>query len=153
MTYLDKDLIRVGVTAKNRDEVIQTLGELMEEKAIVKPTYIQAVLDREKIYPTGLPTKGISVAIPHTDSSHVKKSAIALAILENPVEFNMMGGDGSEQIQAEIVFLLAISDSKAQIELLKKLMKLFQNDEVLSQIASQSNVDSIYKQLANELKN
>lgn len=153
MSYLDRELIQIGVEAEKQSDVIKILGKLMEEKEIVKPTYIQAVLDREKIYPTGLPTRGISVAIPHTDSSHVRKSAIGLAVLNQPVGFSLMGGDGSEQIDAQIVFLLAISDSKAQIELLKKLMRLFQNDEVLAQIAAANEVDEIYTYLDQALKN
>lgn len=153
MSYLDRDLIRIGVEVEKQNEVIEMLGMLMEEKQLVKPTYVQAVLDREKIYPTGLPTRGISVAIPHTDSSHVKKSAIGLAVLHQPVGFSLMGGDGSEQIDAQIVFLLAISDSKAQIELLKKLMKLFQNDEVLSKIVAAEEVEVIYEYLDEALKN
>ncbi len=153
MSYLDRDLIRIGVDVEKQNEVIEMLGMLMEEKQLVKPTYVQAVLDREKIYPTGLPTRGISVAIPHTDSSHVKKSAIGLAVLHQPVGFSLMGGDGSEQIDAQIVFLLAISDSKAQIELLKKLMRLFQNDEVLSKIVAAEEVEVIYEYLDEALKN
>lgn len=153
MSYLDRDLIQIGVEVENQNEVIEMLGSLMEEKQIVKPSYVQAVLDREKIYPTGLPTKGISVAIPHTDSSHVKKSAIGLAVLNRPVGFSLMGGDGNEQIKAQIVFLLAISDSKAQIDLLKKLMRLFQNDEVLSKIAAANEVEDIYEYLEDALKN
>ena len=122
-------------------------------RAFVKETYIDAVINRERMYSTGLPTKGISVAIPHTDSSHVEKSAVAVAVLDKPVKFGLMGGEDNKEIDAKIVFLLAISDPKAQIELLKKLMKLFQNIEMLEKIASANSEEKIYDYLTRALKN
>ncbi|MBU5585366.1 PTS sugar transporter subunit IIA, partial [Enterococcus sp. S181_ASV_20] len=53
----------------------------------VHPSYQQAVIERERIFPTGLPTKGINVAIPHTDSIHVKKEGFLVGVLEKPVTF------------------------------------------------------------------
>jgi PTS system galactitol-specific IIA component len=114
----------------------------MYSKGIIKETYVQAVLDREKIYPTGLPTNSVKVAIPHTDSSHVNKSAVSIAVLYKPVEFMMMGGTG-ERLQVEIVFLLAIEDPSLQLEALKELMQMFQNDELLEKIKNSNSKEDI----------
>ncbi len=144
MGYLNESLIRIGVEAKSSEEVIQSLGALLETSGMVKESYIPAVIEREKIYPTGLPSNGVKVAIPHTNTSHVHKSAIAIGVLKEPVEFYMMGGTG-EALQAKIVFLLAISDTKKQLELLKNLMKLFQNKEILQAVVEASTESEIYK--------
>lgn len=144
MNYLSKDLIKIQVEAKNSEEVIRYLGGVLEEKGFVKDTYTDAVVAREKIYPTGLPSNGVTVAIPHTDSNHVNRSALAIAVLKEPVEFYMMGGTG-ELLNARIVFLLAISNSKEQLELLKSLMGLFQNKEVLEGIAKAETSEDICK--------
>lgn len=146
MNYLSKDLIKIGLEAKTSDDIIRSLGGILEENGYVKDTYIDAVVAREKIYPTGLPSNGVTVAIPHTDSNHVHKSAVAVAVLKEPVEFYMMGGTG-EVLNVKIVFLLAISNSKEQLELLKNLMALFQNKEVLEGIASAASAEEIYQLL------
>lgn len=144
MGYLSESLIRIGVEAKSSEEVIQSLGELLEQNGMVKGSYIPAVIEREKIYPTGLPSNGVTVAIPHTNTSHVHKSAIAIGVLKEPVKFYMMGGTG-EELQAKIVFLLAISDTKKQLELLKNLMKLFQNKEILQAVVEASTESEIFQ--------
>lgn len=147
MNYLCKDLIKIGVEAKNSTEVIKSLGMVLKDNGFIKDTYIDAVIAREAIYPTGLPSKGVTVAIPHTDSNHVYKSAVAIAVLKEPVGFYMMGGTG-ELLNARIVFLLAISNTKEQLELLKNLMGLFQNQEVLEDIINANTSEDIYQILA-----
>ncbi len=146
MNYLSKELIKVKVEAQSSEEIIRNLGGILEEKGFVKETYTDAVVAREKIYPTGLPSNGVTVAIPHTDSNHVYKSAVAIAVLKEPVEFYMMGGTG-EVLNVRIVFLLAISNSKEQLEFLKNLMGLFQNKEVLEDIVKADTSEDIYRRL------
>ncbi|MGB7604556.1 MAG: PTS sugar transporter subunit IIA [Lutisporaceae bacterium] len=147
MNYLSKDLIKIGVEAKNSTEIIKSLGMVLKDNGFIKDTYIDAVIAREAIYPTGLPSIGVTVAIPHTDSNHVYKSAVAIAVLKEPVGFYMMGGTG-ELLNARIVFLLAISNTKEQLELLKNLMRLFQNQEVLEEILNANTSEDIYQILA-----
>ena len=63
--------------------------------------------------------------------------------MKEPVKFHVMGGTG-EILDVIIVFLLAISDPKSQLELLKKLMNLLKNEEVLQKIAYADKENDIY---------
>ena len=131
---LKEELIVINMKAKNSDESINKLAKILYEKGFVKESYIQGILEREKNFPTGLPTEGVGVAIPHTDAEHVNNPAIAIAVLEKPVAFKMMGGAIEQEVEVQILFMLAIKESKTQIELLQKLMNIFQDKKILESI-------------------
>jgi galactitol PTS system EIIA component len=142
LKILDKNLVVLNLEGNTAEDVIKYLGTIMEKEGYVKDSYINAVLQREKIYPTGLPSEGVCVAIPHIDSNHVFKSAISIGILKKPVKFHMMGNPDKE-LDVEIVFLLAIDNPKLQLNLLKNLMEVFQNSELLLKLKYSKEKDDI----------
>ncbi|MER2106599.1 MAG: PTS sugar transporter subunit IIA [Solibacillus sp.] len=131
--YLHDNLFYVQLSVTSAEEVIHFLAQQMLENEFVEPTFEQALLEREKIFPTGLPLASMGVAIPHTDPQHVKQATIAVAILEQPVLFKMMGNEEVD-ILTNIVFTLAINQPSEQIVLLEKLMELFQNEAKMDQL-------------------
>ena len=130
---LREELVVMDMDAKDSNEAIGKLAEVLYKNNFVKKSYIKAVQERERIFPTGLPTEGVGVAIPHTDVEHVNIPTMAIAILDKPVRFNMMG-IAKEEIDVQILFMMAIKEPEAQIELLQKLMDIFQDKEILEQI-------------------
>lgn len=130
---IDLDLVLLDMEAKTSRDVIGKLGKLMLSKNDVKDSYIEAVIAREEELPTGLSIGDFYVAIPHTDSNHVNKSSIAIATLKSPVEFREMV-DPDKKINVELVFLLAVKDPKEQVTLLKSLMSVFQNKQLLMKL-------------------
>jgi len=118
-------LIELKLKAKSSQEVIEKLGNLMLSKGYVLDSYVDAVLTREETLPTGLPIDGFSVAIPHTDSGHVNESTIAIATLEEPVEFNMMI-DPTQKTKVQLA-LMSVFQNK---ELLMNLQKASSKEEV-----------------------
>lgn len=127
---IDENLILVKESAKTREEIIKKLGQLLFDNGYVKDSYIQAVLDREKVYPTGLQARMAGVAVPHTDTEHVIKSAIAIGTLQNPLTFNVMGSPEAE-VQVDIVIMLAVHDAKLVIPVLRKVISILENDQAL----------------------
>jgi len=127
---LDPSLVLLSLAAQNKEEAITKLSNLLLEQGYVKDSFVQAVLEREKVFATGLPTVNVKVAIPHTDVEHVIRPALAVGILKEPVEFQEMGSP-ENTIQAEIIFLLAMTDPQAQLSLLQKLVQLFQTEGLL----------------------
>ena len=51
---LDKDLIELNVKLEDKDELLRYMGEKLLIKNIVKGTYPEAVVMREKEFPTGI---------------------------------------------------------------------------------------------------
>lgn len=139
---MDADLIKINLDVNTNKEVIKTLGNLMQQKDYVKSGYIEAVLKREASLPTGLDIGGICVAIPHTDPVHVNKPAIAVGLLNKPVKFHCMIAPDRE-LDVKVVFLLAVKNPEKQVELLKKLMALFQNVNILRQIENADKSETV----------
>ncbi|MDK2982321.1 MAG: galactitol system component [Chloroflexota bacterium] len=127
---IDEKLILVNEDAATPEEIIRKLGGLLFENGFVKDSYTQAVLDREQVYPTGLQARKAGVAIPHTDTEHVLKPAIAIATLSKPITFQMMATP-EEKVQVEIVIMLAVHDAKLVIPVLRKVIFILENDEAL----------------------
>jgi len=127
---IDEKLILVKESVESKEEIIKKLGGLLFKNGFVKDTFVQAVLDREKTYPTGLQARMAGVAIPHTDTDHVLKPAIAIATLAHPLIFNGMGTPDVE-IKVEIVIMLAVHDAKLVIPILRKVIFILENDEAL----------------------
>ncbi len=139
---MDLDLIKINLDAATNKDAIKELGELMRKKDYVKQDYIEAVLKREETLPTGLNIGEMCVAIPHTDPIHVNAAAVAVGRLNMPVKFHSMI-DPSKELDVKVVFLLAVKDPQKQVELLTKLMALFQNVDVLKQIEAADNKETI----------
>jgi PTS system galactitol-specific IIA component len=146
VSILNKSLIKTNLEEESYMDVIQTLGNLMYKQGNVKDTYINAVIEREKSLPTGLPGKAINIAIPHTDSKHVNKSCLAVATLKNTVKFSMMG-NLDKKLDTSVVFLLAIKDPNNQVMLLKNLMDVIQNGQVLNELKNAESEEKILKLL------
>lgn len=135
---VEESNIITSLQAKDSSDVIHKLGQRLIDGAFIHEAYIQAVIDREKTYPTGLQTLSGYVAIPHADSTLVKKTGIAIATLSHPVIFKSME-NGSDEYPVTLVMLLAIKDVEEVVKVLQKVIALLENEETLSKVQSASN--------------
>ena len=69
-TLFDPALVRLQVEASDKREAVSALAEALRAAGKVRESFFEAVLEREVAYPTGLPTPGAAIAIPHTDVHH-----------------------------------------------------------------------------------
>ena len=115
---LDRELIFLNFEADDREDLLSRLSDILYEKGYENESFKQAILEREKVFPTGLPTLGVKVALPHTDTEHVIKPAILISTLKEPVVFKEMG-NGVNDIDVGIVFLLAVKNPAYQVKLLQ----------------------------------
>jgi PTS system galactitol-specific IIA component len=130
---LDVNLISLGVEAKTKDDVFRKVGGMLVEQGFCKPSYISALIERERDYPTGINTGAFGIAIPHTERQHVNKAAVAIARLKNSVVFYEMGSEDTE-VETCLIFMMAVADPEAHLPFLKQLMLVLQNQEVLDRI-------------------
>ena len=129
--YLNEELVFRNVQAKTDSEVLAFLASEMYKKNYVKEEYIQAIQEREKEYPTGLPSTPPGIAIPHANYEMVKKTTLAIATLKDPVLFHNMENN-NEQLPIQIVIMMAIGEPHGQVEMLQKIVGIIQ-DEPLRQ--------------------
>ena len=147
---LDEKVVHLHVLAENSEDVIAKLSEDLKRHHYVKESFLSSILEREKVFPTGLPLATMGVAIPHTDPEHVIRPMISVAVLENPVDFIMMGSENTT-VTVEIVLMLAISDPAKQLSLLERLMGVFQNDAAMSQLKYAASAKELVEVLDKEL--
>lgn len=129
---ISEALVQTNIDASSKEEVIKVLADKLKAKKYVDDGYYDKVIQREKNYPTGLPTD-IPIALCHTERESVLKSALAVGTLKSPVEFQQMGSP-ELVVKAEIVFLLALNDPKDQIPWLMKMTGVFKSKEVMERV-------------------
>ncbi len=127
---LDESLVRLGLRASDNCEVLRLLADLLYARGAVKAEYGDKVCERESKYPTGLPTAGVYVAIPHADAEWVNHSAIAVATLAAPVTFCNME-DPAQKLPVEIVMMLAVADASKQVQMLQQVAQVLSDKPVL----------------------
>lgn len=146
--FFNKELVITGLDAEHRDDVFEALYSRLYKKGFVKESYLNALKEREKNYPTGLQLKNYNVAIPHTDPEHVIKPAIAVATLKKPVIFKNMANP-LEDVEVNIVFMIALNEAHSQVKMLQQLVQLIQNDSLIEKIIWSKGGDEIIKLLKN----
>lgn len=140
-------LAKLNVNAMGDEDAIAQMIDLLCVKGFVKESYLQNVIDREKVYPTGLRLEGgIDVALPHGNAEHVNKLSIAVGVLKKPVVFHQMGSDPKENdlVNAKLIFVLACNEPKLLVPYLSKLTTdVFQKPEVLKGINEAETEDEV----------
>lgn len=136
------------IEAGDREEALQIVADKLYELGLVTEEYGEHVILREQYYPTGLPVDGCKIAIPHTDAEYVKETRIAVAVLKHPVDFQVMGGFGEEEIPVHIILMLAIKEQKAQLDVLQELIQgVIQNQVLLKKLMEARNGEEVYQQM------
>lgn len=130
---IETGFIGASIDAEIKEVAMRKLAKLFFENGFTKESYMDAILAREEIFPTGLPTETFGVAIPHTDAVHVIRPGIAIGVLKNPIKFGMMGYP-EETVDAKIMFMLAIQDPEMQIQLLQDLIELFSDTKLMTEL-------------------
>jgi PTS system galactitol-specific IIA component len=130
---LNEKFIILQAEVETAEDCIQLMAERFYKYGYVKEGYAQAVMDREKEYPTGLPGKEICIAIPHTNSEYVNKPVVGVIVPQKPVQFRMMGTEDTV-LNCEIIIPLVVKDSKMQLSMLQKITKIINDSELLRRI-------------------
>lgn len=148
MIQTDKNLVCLSLRAEDSGGVIRSLCALLEARGKIGPSYCQAVLDREAHYPTGLPSEGAVAAIPHAFSPDVRETAVAVAVLAEPVAFRNIS-DYEEELPVEVVFLLANgADADGHMDTLQELMACMSRPQMLRDIRDARRPEDVVEILA-----
>jgi PTS system galactitol-specific IIA component len=142
-----EELVLLNYQARDAEDVLKALADRLLEDGAVKDTYFQAMINREKSFPTGLPLEGINVAIPHAEVEHVNYSAFAIATLPTPVQFGEMGAGPDQFLDVHIVMMLANADPDEQVKTLRRMVDLFDEPESLSALMSAKSPSEVVKVL------
>jgi PTS system galactitol-specific IIA component len=146
------EAVNLGMDAENADEVIRNIGGKLLYAGYVREGFVEAVLERERTIPTGLPLSGEhNAAIPHTEVGNVIKPGIGLATLVRPVAFHNMVSP-EETVDVRLVFVLALDQPKSQIEMLKEVAQILQRPGVINALMEAKNLYQVREALRNNVK-
>lgn len=115
--------------ASDRIEAIGMCGKALYDAGYVADTFAKKCQEREREFPTGLPTE-YPVAIPHCKDDGITENAICFLKLDTPVCFFRMDDD-EEQIETDMIFNMAIKDPNEHLDALQNLMGFFSDEENL----------------------
>lgn len=134
-------------------EAIACAGARLLEKSYIQSEYIQACIDREKNYPTGLQMgNGEGIAIPHADYQLVKTDSISIVRFPKGIVFGQME-DAELKVECKILFNLAFSTSDQHLSILRRLFTLFQENSFIENCLALNNEqirEYVEKQLASK---
>ncbi|MCO8193283.1 MULTISPECIES: PTS sugar transporter subunit IIA [Anaerofustis] len=139
---IDEKNIYLNVKGKNYQDILTQIGNILYKKGYVKKSYVEALLEREELSPTGLPIKPWSIAIPHTDPKHVIKPCIIVFQLKESVPFKEMANP-KETVQVKYVFGLVFTDGKKQLPLLSNVISITQDKESMNMLSTAATKDEI----------
>lgn len=128
---IKEDLILDNVKATSKDELIDQLVGLLNDKGYVNDKFMLSVYKREIMGGTYFRN---NTAIPHGFPQHVINSAIAIAKLSKPIEWE-------KGIEVDIIFLIALKDDAK--EYFKGLNTLIKNESVMGLIRQSTNAKEI----------
>ncbi|RIV18843.1 PTS sugar transporter subunit IIA [Alicyclobacillaceae bacterium I2511] len=125
---LKTDHVRLRADYANWTEAIRGSAALFTKEEVTDG-FLEALLLREKQYPTGLPVYPYGVAIPHPEPDVVLRPSIALVTLVDPVPFKMMGSP-DEEVLVSIVITLALpkKDHEQQATFLAQIIERVQDE-------------------------
>lgn len=133
--FLNEELVFRNLEYSTDSEVLEYLATQLFEKNYVQESYIQAIQEREKEYPTGLPSTAPGIAIPHANYEMVNKTTLAIATLAKPVAFHNME-DNQSTLPIQIVIMMAIGEPHGQVEMLQKIVGIIQAEDLRKQMTA-----------------
>lgn len=144
-------LVKTDIKAESEQEVFEQLGGVLVQEGYCKESYVEALKEREKVFPTGVMAGDIGVAIPHTDPCYVEKTGIAIAVLKEPVSFFHMGTNPKENVKVPVKFVMMLAIAgKQHLEVLQKAILLIQDAEVLRKLVEAENPEEIIQIIQNK---
>lgn len=132
------ELMFFDFEASDRVDFFTKMSQILMDKGYVKESWLDAIMTREKNYPTGLAFEHISVALPHVDPEHLVKPYIAVIKPKEPVIFEGMAGIGGD-IPAELIVNLGLlAHAEGQVAVLQALMGVFMEEDTVADIRAQT---------------
>ena len=149
--FFRKDLV-FCLEADNQEQLFDQVATLLEKKKVVTDTYRSALIEREKMFPTGLDMEFLgkdlpNVAIPHTDTIHNLTENVVVIRLAKPVTFhNMIAPD--KEVEVSLLFFIINNSSSSQTNILAQLMDFFTGNGHLEALSKITEPEALFQYIS-----
>ena len=146
--FLKKDAIKVGMKAKNKDEALKELLDLLVATGQVdnKRKMLSVLREREDLGSTGI---GQGLAIPHGKSDCAKALCSAFGVSKNGVNFDALDGE-----RVHVFCLLVAPEQEAGLHLkaLARVASLLKDRYFRRQLQNSRSSDEVLAAIKREEK-
>ncbi|HHX1973787.1 TPA: PTS sugar transporter subunit IIA [Klebsiella pneumoniae] len=149
-TVLNVKNIKLNMTARTKEEVIEELTDLLIQDGAVtnKEDFIRDVWLREALGSTGFENH---IAIPHGKSSGVSRTALAIGRTQHAIPWETM--DGSD-VRCVILFAVCLVDQNAtHIRLLAQVSGSLADEDIIAKLLVESDPHKIIALFNSETEN
>ncbi|HBY2283914.1 PTS sugar transporter subunit IIA [Klebsiella pneumoniae] len=149
-TVLNVKNIKLNMTARTKEEVIEELTDLLVQDGAVtnKEDFIRDVWLREEQGSTGFENH---IAIPHGKSSGVSRTALAIGRTQHAIPWETM--DGSD-VRCIILFAVCLVDQNAtHIRLLAQVSGSLADEDIIAKLLVESDPHKIIALFNSETEN
>lgn len=149
--FFRKDLV-FCLEADNQEQLFDQVATLLEEKKVVTDTYRSALIERERMFPTGLDMEFLgkelpNVAIPHTDTIHNLTENVVVVRLAKPVTFhNMIAPD--KEVEVSLLFFIINNSNSSQTNILAQLMDFFTGNGHLEALSKITEPEALFQYIS-----
>ncbi|HHL3496654.1 TPA: PTS sugar transporter subunit IIA [Klebsiella pneumoniae] len=149
-TVLNVKNIKLNMTARTKEEVIEELTDLLIQDGAVtnKEDFIRDVWLREELGSTSFENH---IAIPHGKSSGVSRTALAIGRTQHAIPWETM--DGSD-VRCVILFAVCLVDQNAtHIRLLAQVSGSLADEDIIAKLLVESDPHKIIALFNSETEN
>ncbi|HFN1224148.1 TPA: PTS sugar transporter subunit IIA [Klebsiella pneumoniae] len=149
-TVLNVKNIKLNMTARTKEEVIEELTDLLIQDGAVtnKEDFIRDVWLREELGSTGFENH---IAIPHGKSFGVSRTALAIGRTQHAIPWETM--DGSD-VRCVILFAVCLVDQNAtHIRLLAQVSGSLADEDIIAKLLVESEPHKIIALFNSETEN
>jgi fructose-specific phosphotransferase system IIA component len=145
-TILDPACIRLNMEASNKADALGKMVDLLASggKVLDKVKLSSVIHEREKLMSTGI---GNAVALPHGKTDAVDRSMIAVATLQNPIDF-----DSLDDNPVQIVILLVGTEANVglHLRLLSRISRMVGSEQFRASLLHAKSVDDVMMLFASQ---
>ncbi|MCX8642202.1 MULTISPECIES: PTS mannitol transporter subunit IICBA [unclassified Gilliamella] len=134
---LSEKNIFLNLTANTKEEAIRFAGQKLVDNGYVKPAYIEAMLEREKLTSTYL---GESIAVPH-GTIESKDEVITTGIVFCQYPSGVQFGE-EESDKAKIVIGIAARNNE-HLSVIAKLTNALDDESIIAKLASTNSIEEV----------
>ncbi|HBW7960468.1 TPA: PTS sugar transporter subunit IIA [Klebsiella pneumoniae] len=149
-TVLNVKNIKLNMTARTKEEVIEELTDLLIQDGAVtnKEDFIRDVWLREELGSTGFENH---IAIPHGKSSGVSRTALAIGRTQHAIPWETMDGSDARCV---ILFAVCLVDQNAtHIRLLAQVSGSLADEDIIAKLLVESDPHKIIALFNSETEN
>lgn len=145
-----EELVSINVEVDSEEQLFSYVAKKLKEGRYVKNSYLEGITKREEEFPTGLITKNLNIALPHSDPEHIREPFIYVVRINNNVTVKQMGDN--QEMKVKDFFFLGIKEPSGQVGVLQSLMNLFMNDDFVKEYIEAQSQEEIFNTIKKYFK-